>query len=119
MIRSELIYTMELFKQELSKLHSTIGEPISQNIIENLLKMRSFIETEKGGFDYHVYIASFSEKSDSLTQWKFYGDNTGGYEIGVYPKLTNYDKSSYLITEKIGLKFFKIGIQYQQTGINS
>ena len=42
------------------------------------------------GFKYDVFIASFSEKDDQLSQWRGYADNGMGFSIGINPiKLQN------------------------------
>lgn len=62
---------------------------IAENILESLRQNREFDSTkihylidEMSSFQDNIYVGSFSEKGDSLSQWRAYCSGTSGYAIG-------------------------------------
>ena len=73
----EFLYAKELVCKELGKRIPTADEG-----------NRLFLEVMKaalngpGNEDVNLYVASFSEEPDSLSQWRAYGGSTSGFAVG-------------------------------------
>lgn len=82
---SEISYSLDLINDVLigvikneknRQVKDTIKDLINKNYIQNI---------HYQGFLYDVFIASFSENGDQLSQWRGYADNGMGYSIGIDP----------------------------------
>lgn len=50
--------------------------------IKLLKEMKSILNETKGNEEVNLYVTSFSEESDSLSQWRAYGGQTAGFALG-------------------------------------
>ena len=62
---------------------------IAKSILENHAENREFdtgkvhyLLDEMSSFQNNIYVGSFSEKGDLLSQWRAYGSSTSGYALG-------------------------------------
>jgi hypothetical protein len=72
----EFLYAKELVRKELKKRISANDESRS------LLEAMSSTLDGPGTEDVNLYVASFSEEPDSLSQWRAYGGASSGFALG-------------------------------------
>lgn len=75
----ELIGAFEIAKAQLDEKLKATGQ--ASDKFKILSKMEEKINLTNGKF--YVYVCSFSNKDDSLPQWRAYCPPTGGYALGV------------------------------------
>ncbi len=66
----EFLYALDIFREELGALASQNGDVQQAKCIQG---MRDVLQDELSGVN--VCVASFSEESDSLSQWRAYAGN--------------------------------------------
>ena len=82
---SEFIYSykliIEILKQYIDKQNETRIISFFEkylNLLQEIVELQA-IDLSK----LYIYVASFSEDKDLLSQWRGYGDNSVGYSIGI------------------------------------
>ncbi len=81
---SEIQYSYKLIVEILELYIKKENDTRIKSFFENYLNLqRNIIEIEKNYSSYNIFLASFSEKKDLLSQWRGYGDNAFGYCIGI------------------------------------
>ena len=86
----EFRYALDIFREELDALASENGDVEQAKCIQ---EMREVVQDELSGVN--VCVASFSEESDSLSQWRAYAGNAGfaiGFESEHLASLTAKDQ---------------------------
>jgi hypothetical protein len=74
----EFLHAKSLIRSEVDK-HRTDADG---NTIKLLDEMQATLEGPKGNEEVNLYVASFSEDGDSLSQWRAYGGQTAGFALG-------------------------------------
>jgi len=91
-------------KTEFSARKRPRGKPSS---FEQRFRLMSFLtENLAEGEEADVYVASFSAKMDSLSQWRAYGANLAGCAIGFR---TDKLKNAFSEAELVQVQYFKPG----------
>lgn len=75
--RQEYLHAKELVREEIQR-RLTTAKPGSESFLKVML---SALEPP-GHEDVNLYVASFSEQWDSLSQWRAYGAATSGFALG-------------------------------------
>lgn len=75
--RQEYLHAKELVRGEIEK-RLTTAKPNERPVLEGMLSALDL----PGNEDVNLYVASFSEESDSLSQWRAYGAATSGFALG-------------------------------------
>jgi Protein of unknown function (DUF2971) len=73
----EFLYAKELVRKELER-----RIPTASASDQSLLDVMSTALNGPGTEDVNLYVASFSEEPDSLSQWRAYGGSTSGFAAG-------------------------------------
>lgn len=81
---SELKIAVKLTKDALTSRLESFGAD-SKN------KIKLLIDSFEDRAYSNIYVASFSESHDSLSQWRAYGGGVGGYAIGFDSEILNHD----------------------------
>lgn len=69
------------------KIAKSILEKLATNRDVDLIKVEYLLD-ELSGYQDNIFVGSFSEKGDLLSQWRAYGSSTSGYALGFnYKKL--------------------------------
>lgn len=89
---SEIKHAIDISRIVLQDYKSTRKEKVEfLEALEMMLNPISKFLTE-----FHIYVCSFSEDGDLLSQWRAYCGNGSGYSIGfTYPKLESQMKSQH------------------------
>lgn len=74
---SEFKHALEIARTQLDDLTKTAQG-------EALHLLECIADYLKSASDHHVYVSSFSQHSDSVSQWKLYGSGGHGFAIGFY-----------------------------------
>lgn len=75
--RREYLHAIDLLRDRI-KHHSTSASPEDKKFLSQMTEALAIANVEK----VNVCICSFSEESDSLSQWRAYGSPTSGFAIG-------------------------------------
>lgn len=70
---------LEMLGMETKKAASVV-EPVDEDTLGQGTTMASWVTSQK------VFVSSFSENGDSLSQWRAYSERSGGYSIGFRPE---------------------------------
>jgi hypothetical protein len=70
---------LEMLGMETNKAAS-VAEPVDEDTLGQGTTMASWVTSQ------NVFVSSFSENGDSLSQWRAYSERSGGYSIGFRPK---------------------------------
>lgn len=73
----EFLHAKELVRREIGRRIVT-----AKREDRNLLKVMSSALNGPGNEEVNLYVASFSEEPDSLSQWRAYGGSTSGFAAG-------------------------------------
>jgi len=81
--RREFVHAVDLVLNEIADLSG--ASPAGSSRSESLKKMEQSLQLTPQSIN--VCVCSFSEDSDSLSQWRAYGAETSGFAIGFPPEL--------------------------------
>ncbi|MGE3855275.1 MAG: DUF2971 domain-containing protein [Planctomycetota bacterium] len=80
----EVRYGFELAMEQLEAARKDPQPPLCEQTIAHVVRSREWMMA-KGGSEFDVYLTSFSEDGDLLSQWRGYGQTGAGYSIGIDP----------------------------------
>lgn len=82
--KTEINYSFELIIESLNKHLKKEKDPRKKELLKKYLKIQQSINESKEKVEFHdIFVASFSEEKDLLSQWRGYGYNGYGYSIGI------------------------------------
>jgi len=117
----EILYSIDLIDKELKNFITEIKDDIDPDLFEILNEYSNVRERwlkNYDGFNHDVYITSFSEEKDSMSQWEEYGDNGKGYVIGINPNELHYLSNSeeiHNVKKNEYDKFWLVKVEYDKS----